>query len=97
MINQMLWRRADARIAALDEDEALARRLIAEAIDLIDATDATIDQAESWMHRAEIEVLFGDRAAARSALERSRQLYEAKGAVIGVARIDGRLAALDAG
>ena len=94
LVNQVLWRRADARIAAVDGDEGLARRLMGEAIDLIDATDGLVDRAETWMNRAEIEERLGDRDAARTALGRARELYEAKGVVIGVARIDRRLAAL---
>jgi tetratricopeptide (TPR) repeat protein len=96
LVNQILWRRADARIAAVDGDEVLARRLMGEAIDLIDATDALIDRAETWMNRAEIDQRLGERETARVALGRSRELYEAKGVVIGVRRIDRRLAAFDA-
>jgi class 3 adenylate cyclase len=96
VVNEVLWRTADARIAAVDGDADGARLLIREAIDLIEGTDARIDQAETWLRLAEIEARLGDRPAAREALERARERYRDKGVLIGVERAERRLAALDA-
>jgi hypothetical protein len=93
----MLWRQIDARLAAVDGDADRARALIAEAVDIAETTDALMDHAEIWMHRGWIEERLGDRDAARAALARSLEAYRAKGCVIGVERIERRLAALDAG
>jgi hypothetical protein len=95
-LNEILWRRIEARLAAREGDGTRARELMSEALDVIRGTDVLMDQAETYIDQAEVEDLLGDPEAARVALAHADEAYRAKGAVLGVERVARLIAARDA-
>jgi class 3 adenylate cyclase len=91
-INQVIWRRVEARILSLEGRHEDAERLIAEAIGWIELTDAIVEHTRTHMAHAEVCQRAGSRREARVALGRARGTAARKGASVLVERIDRRLA-----
>jgi tetratricopeptide (TPR) repeat protein len=95
-LNQILWRRGEAILAARAGDAARARSLLDEAVTWSETTDELMERADLWLSRATVEQMGGDLDAARAALDRAEECYRQKGAVLGVERVARRRAELDA-
>jgi tetratricopeptide (TPR) repeat protein len=90
VINQHLWRAVEAVLAARDERQEDADRLIAEAVAWADRSDDLMERAELLLDEAEIHHLAGRDDEARAALDRARELFRRKGATAGEAIVDRR-------
>ena len=94
--SQALWRcvrgRILARQGAADEAEAIVR----EALALLEPTDATVLQLETYVDLGEVLAVGGSFEDARAAYEAARALAEKKGGVVVLSLVLQRLEALDA-
>ncbi len=97
VINQHLWRTVDAVIAAREGREEDAYRLIGQAFEWADRSDALIDRAEICLDEAEVHHLAGRDDEARAALDRARELYRRKNATVGEDIVARQTAALGLG
>ena len=86
---QSFWRHLQAKLAARRGEHALAERLAAEAVALLDPTDALPAKAEALLDRAETTHLLGRDA--RPELERALRLFDCKGNVVMVDQLTTRL------
>jgi class 3 adenylate cyclase/tetratricopeptide (TPR) repeat protein len=84
---QVAWRALRgailARRGALDE----ARRLTAESLTLVEATDWVKDRADALLTHAEVLVAAGEHSAGEQAMRQALALYEQKGSVADVKRV----------
>jgi ATP/maltotriose-dependent transcriptional regulator MalT len=82
---QSFWRHLQAKIGARRGDYALAKRLAAEAVALLEPTDALPAKAEASLDQAETTHLCGRDA--RPELEQALGFFERKGNVVMVDRL----------
>ena len=93
---QALWRYVRGRILARQGAAAEAETIVAEAIRLLDATDAIVYQIEARMALGEALVAGGRLDEARDAYESARALAEKKGGVVILSGVLRHLEDLDA-
>jgi tetratricopeptide (TPR) repeat protein len=94
VVNQVIWRRVEARLLADEGEIDEAVSLIREAVAWAERTDMLLEQAETAFDEAEVCRIAGRSDEARSALRRARDAAERKGATVLVERADRRLAEL---
>jgi hypothetical protein len=95
VINQMLWRRVDARLAAIEDDLDRAIDLIKGAVEAAERTDMLVDTAQTYLEAADVYALAGRREDARAAASRARELAARKGASLVVGLAERRLSELE--
>jgi class 3 adenylate cyclase/tetratricopeptide (TPR) repeat protein len=83
------WRIAKASVLEARGELDAAVALAEEAFDIASATDLVLDHADACVVLADLRDAVGDRAGARTARADARRLYEAKGATVPIARLDG--------
>ena len=94
LMSQMLWRSAQAKIAAREGDDATALQLAEDAVALMAATDWLFDHADRLADLAEVHALAGRAAEAVAAFDQSDDLYRRKESVAGLDLTRARRAAL---
>jgi hypothetical protein len=77
--SQALWRAGRARLLARTGETSSAVALAAEAVRLIEDTDAVITRADALSDQAEVLLLAGDTTAAERAAAAALDLHERKG------------------
>jgi class 3 adenylate cyclase/tetratricopeptide (TPR) repeat protein len=97
VITQMLILQVRAKILARRGEYAEAERLAREAVAWAEPTDALDHKAAAWRDLAIVLRAAGRHDESLGALARARELYELKGHVVGVARIEEMRAELNAG
>ncbi len=96
LATQVMWRSARARVRAARDRSAEARALAREALTLAEETDDLNMRADTFVDLGEILRMAGEGGDASDAFGRARELYEAKGNVVGAEDARRRLASLDA-
>ena len=86
--NQYLWRGVEAAISAREGEVDRADRLIAEAIEWVERSDALLDRAMILELKADLSARLGRREAAATALAEARALADRKGATAIVQHLD---------
>jgi tetratricopeptide (TPR) repeat protein len=76
---QLVWRCVRAKLLARRGDPAEAERLVREAIQLSERTDALDEQAKARLDLAQVLKLDGRGAEVAEAVERAIELYKRKG------------------
>jgi DNA-binding SARP family transcriptional activator len=92
--SQIMWRSVRAKVAAREQDFALADRLAREAIAIAEGSDFLLAHADARADLSEIHHLAGRPGDAVRALEDAIQLYVAKGNVAAADLCRDRLSAL---
>ncbi len=83
---QVHWRCVQAKVLALRGEADEAERLVRSAVEMLEATDATVLQIEAYIDLGEVLTLLG-REGAAAAYKRARELAAAKGSDVLVARV----------
>jgi class 3 adenylate cyclase/tetratricopeptide (TPR) repeat protein len=96
-VSQGMWRCALAQVLAHRGARAEAVRLIDEATQIIDSTEALMWQADTDQDRATVMRLLGDLPAERAALQKAISRYEVKGILAEAARLRHRLEVIGVG
>ena len=94
VVNQYLWRCVEAGVLAHEDRLEEADRLIDEAVDWVERTDALLDQATVYGFRAEISARLGRSDDAQAALAKARGAAVRKGATVVVEQVDRQAAEL---
>ena len=84
---RVLWMPVRAKLAAQRGSVAEGVEIASAAAQLADTTDALNRRASVWSSLGEVRLIAGHRREAASAFERAMGLYEEKGNLVGVARI----------
>ena len=84
--SQFLWRSAAGKVAARRGDDAMATRLVGEALLLIEASDQLDWQGDAHANLAEVHAAAGRADEAARAWARAVELYERKGDLVAAAR-----------
>jgi class 3 adenylate cyclase len=90
---QALWRIPSAMLAADEGRIADARRLIDEAVELVEPTDFLEMRAAAYEGLAHVTARAGDRDGWKAALERALTEHDRKGNLVSAGRVRGQLAA----
>jgi ATP/maltotriose-dependent transcriptional regulator MalT len=93
--SQVAWRAVRAGILAGRGELDEADRLSAEAVELVEGTDALVEQGETFVRRGEVLATMGRVGEARAAMEEGIRRFEAKGATAAIPRVRGLLSQLD--
>lgn len=93
---QVGWRTASARARSSLGDADGAMRLVAEASERLDASDFTMLRADSMAAMADVYATIGSWSEAIEHADAARQIYAAKGHVVGERRAVDRLEQLGA-
>jgi tetratricopeptide (TPR) repeat protein len=91
VVTQAYWRAERAKVLARWGRGEAAMALVRRAVDLIDATDGLLEQADVYVALGEVNRVLGRRDEARAALLEAVGRYETKGAQPFVAQTRGRL------
>jgi tetratricopeptide (TPR) repeat protein len=94
--SQALWRCVRGRVMARQGAAAGAEAILREALSLLEPTDATVLQIETYLDLGEVLTTGGDLEGARRAYESARALAERKGGVVVLSTVLHRLQQLDA-
>ena len=86
-VTQILWRAASSVVLARRGEAEQADRVSAAGVDIADGTDS-FDAGTAWLARAQVLSMLGRESEAREAARRARQVYQAKGYVNGIRRVD---------
>jgi predicted ATPase/class 3 adenylate cyclase len=96
LATQVMWRGARARALAARGRTAEAALLARESVALAEETDDLNMRADTLVDLGEVLRTAGEGPPASDAFARARELYEAKGNVVGAEDVRRRLASLDA-
>ena len=88
VVTQMLIRQVRAKLLARRGELDAAQRLAREAVALGDPTDSLPEKASSRYDLAVVLIAADRREDALEALDEARALYEEKGHISGIARVD---------
>jgi predicted ATPase/class 3 adenylate cyclase len=94
--SQAVWRRVRGRVLAQRGELAEAERIIREALELLEPTDAALFKLQAELDLGDVLVAADRAEDARAAYEAARGLAEQKGGVVLLSTVLGRLQALDA-
>ena len=89
--NEMLWRRAKAKVLARRGEHVEAERLARDVVAIGDATDTLDAQGDGYADLAEVLLLAGTFDEAAGAFEQALARYERKGNAVMAARTRDRL------
>jgi class 3 adenylate cyclase/tetratricopeptide (TPR) repeat protein len=92
--NEVLWRRAAAKLCARRGDAEDALRLAGEAVALMETTDAINEHGDALVDLAEVLCLLGRADDAVEPLQRALALYERKENLVSATGVRARLADL---
>jgi len=94
LVNEVLWRRAAAKLCARRGEHGDALRLATEAVALLETTDALNDRGDTLVDLAEVLRLVGRTEESLEPLRRALELYEQKENLVSAGRVRERLGEL---